>query len=804
MTKNMPSGKKQAEQYLLGEEKLDILYPFLKEWREYWYILYNNNYKWPEQVVLLKDYENEEMYKHAVVILALCARKDFFDGFWLDGVLSSEEDSKYSRKTQSKAQLKRMIQILSEEGVLPIYQLETLASFYEDTCGDNNKKVYMNTCIEVLREKKEKWNDTYRIAVKDGNVAVRSLCVRVMDYFPEEYKEVLLSCSKDSSKQVRELLIPIYASHKEWEEEVKALLYSKKLQEREMAVQVLRKWGAEAYREELLAVLEKEKGKKVKELIEQCLGMAEAEKQSEETFDDFIKELLKGGKRRKLEWAYKTPFPVVHKLDGLECSEDFMKALLISYADMQPLGVNKEAKRFVEGVNAEELAVYMKVLYERWLEDGAESKKKWVLYAVSIHGGETIVPILYKQIQEWPNVARSAIAGEAVKALALNGSSTALLQVDQLARKCKFRQVKAAANEALDYAAKQLGITKAELEDRIVPNLGFDKNMERVFDYGARTFTVALSPALELFITDEAGKKLKNLPSPGKKDEEEKAKAAYEEFKLLKKQLKTVVANQKLRLEQALSAERLWTARKWKELFVQNPVMHQFAIGLIWGRYEKDELRKETFLKDTFRYMEDGSFNTTDEDEYEFPEDAVIGLVHPIELEEEDREAWKEQLSDYEITQPIEQLERDIYLLTEEEMIEKELTRFGGKVLVDISLTGKMLGQGWYRGSVGDGGWYHTFYREDGAIGVSLEFSGTNISGYDSGDDVVVYGVQFYKAGTVTYGSYTDDSIKEENKYLLCEVKPRYMSEIILQLTKITASSKEQLKYPECKEDGVV
>ena len=107
--------------------------------------------------------------------------------------------------------------------------------------------------------------------------------------------------------------------------------------------------------------------------------------------------------------------------------------------------------------------------------------------------------------------------------------------------------------------------------------------------------------------------------------------------------MKITVSAQKLRLEQALSTERKWSADRWKALFVKNPVMHQFAISLIWGVYEDDR------LTDTFRYMEDGSFNTEEEDVYELPENASIGLVHPIELTEESREAWKQQLEDYEV-----------------------------------------------------------------------------------------------------------------------------------------------------------
>ncbi len=260
----------------------------------------------------------------------------------------------------------------------------------------------------------------------------------------------------------------------------------------------------------------------------------------------------------------------------------------------------------------------------------------------------------------------------------------------------------------------------------------------------------------------------------------------------MKKQLKTVVANQKLRLEQALSAERLWEPAKWQALFVKNPVMHQFAIGLIWGRYENG------VLQDTFRYMEDGSFNTVDEEEYELPPEGSIGLVHPIELEEESLSSWKEQLDDYEVVQPVEQLLRPVCRPTEEEKSQTELARFGGKVLNGLSLSGKLQNLGWYRGSVQDAGVYDTFYREDGAVGVELEFSGCYVG--DENEEVTVYGAQFYQAGTVKRGSYVYDTVKEEHRYRLGEVSPRYFSETVLQLTKATASSQEQLPYPECRE----
>ena len=214
--------------------------------------------------------------------------------------------------------------------------------------------------------------------------------------------------------------------------------------------------------------------------------------------------------------------------------------------------------------------------------------------------------------------------------------------------------------------------------------------------------------------------------------------------------------------------------------------MHQFAIGLIWGVYESQTLVQ------SFRYMEDGSFNTEEEDEFELPQNGLIGLVHPVELSEESKEAWTEQLSDYEITQPFEQLKRVVYQKQQAELEEKHLERFGGMIVNDLSLGSRLQGAGWYRGSVQDGGCFYTYYREDAEIGLGAElhFSGSYVAG--DNDDVTVYDVRFYRAGTVQRGSYVYDEADDKKASCLKEVPERYFSEIVLQLTKATASSKEK------------
>ena len=126
-------------------------------------------------------------------------------------------------------------------------------------------------------------------------------------------------------------------------------------------------------------------------------------------------------------------------------------------------------------------------------------------------------------------------------------------------------------------------------------------------------------------------------------------------------------------------------------------------------------------LVQTFRYMEDGTFNTEDEEEYQLPKQGQIGLVHPIELSQELKDAWRQQLEDYEIVQPIDQLERNIYCVTEEEAKSKQLLRFGGYLINDLSLCGKLLDIGWYRGSTQEWGRFLYIYREDPEVGFGVE-----------------------------------------------------------------------------------
>ena len=831
LTERYRVGNAEAADYLSGQAELPLLYPFVEEWRKGMYIQ-PITYK---KIAQMRDGIDVAMFRRAAVLEALGSRPNFFVKYavYPSGKNASQEGDQgaeygYDHPIDEK-QLRAMLTLFEEEKLPVVYQLallEAVHTYYDYHCtwksnpADKVRQNLMDLYVDVLASREAAWREDLSRQAKDGPALTRLLCIRVLNTRWSENRDTLLSCAGDTAKQVHKVLLEIYESHREWAPDICYMLKSKKSQDREMALQVLDQWGAAPYGKELKEALAVEKSKKIKDKIRDLLDGIGAGEDSEEIsqihsepVEQLIADLLKGSKRRKVEWVCQgMPLITVHHTDGEVCTQDHLLAILAAYADMPEPGRNRDATRLASQLDQGELADFMGQVLDTWQQTGAEAKKKWVLYAVSIHGGENITYVIYQLIQTLPQT-RKAIAVEALRALVLNGTSTALFLAAQVSRKAKNFQTRAVAGEVIANVARQRGITKDELEDSIVPHFGFDENAERQFNYGSRSFRVRLMPRMELEVFDENGKKLKNLPAPGKRDDEEKAKAAAQAFGQMKKQLKAASADQKIRLEQVFSTGRLWTAEKWQELFVKNPVMHQFAIGLIWGVYALQEQKRlllntgeqlsgsisgtcemkgtvghEICLTDTFRYMEDGSFNTASEEEYELPENAMIGLVHPVELPDDILQAWKTQLSDYELTQPFEQLERPAYRATEEEKKKKTLSRFNGTALNCYTFCQRLLDQGWFHGAVQDRGIYYTFHRCDGVNGAELEFSGT--SAISEEKDVTVYDVAFYLADALDKGGYKCQADYEQKRYLLSEVNPRYFSEIVLLLTKAIASGK--------------
>lgn len=449
-----------------------------------------------------------------------------------------------------------------------------------------------------------------------------------------------------------------------------------------------------------------------------------------------------------------------------------LQYMLSEYLSLEEPYKIKSCDKIAEMLHPQDLQAALENIYEYWKDNGAEAKRKMIMVPYCIYVSDTQILRLKTQLKDWAESSRGALAAFVVNAIAMNGGNVALMMIDSMAVKFPNNQVKNAAKAAFSFAAKALETPEDELSDKIVPTLGFSKEGEKVLDYGPRNFTVTLMPDFSLSIFDnDKQKTIKSMPAPGANDDLVKATAAKKEFSELKKQIKATVQAQTARLEKVLMNGRGWNVQAWNALFVENPIMHCFAIGLIWGVYENG---KPTT---TFRYMEDGTFNTVDEEEYTLPDNATITLVHPIELSEETLAQWKEQLDDYEVVQPLPQLVSPVVALEEKDLSGKKIVRYTGTVVQAGKIAGIAKKYNMVRGEVMDAGCYLCYHWLDKYLNVAVQLNFEEMyMGQEYNENVTLGNVVFYRLGE---DQLADDEPKSSMLLSAADLPARFVSSII-------------------------
>ena len=429
--------------------------------------------------------------------------------------------------------------------------------------------------------------------------------------------------------------------------------------------------------------------------------------------------------------------------NGTLADERIFKYIIMEYMNLVEPARLKDCDMLAEILDTSSFTNALEMLYIHWKDSNYEATKKNILIPYLIYSDDLKIDKVYPLIKEFAKGSRTVMAAFIVKCMALNGKNYALILVDGLTRKSPTAKIKEVAIETMENAAYMLDMTADELSDRIIPNFGFSQKGERVLNYGGearRTFTLSIDNNLELTITDnEKQKVIKSLPAPNSKDDKTEADSAKKECTTLKKEIKTLIQNQKIRLQRVLLNGRKWTYNNFKTVFVENPIMNIFALKLIWGAYDENNN-----LIQSFRYMEDGTFNTVDEEEYTLPENSLITLVHPSELDADTIEKWKTQLSDYEISQPIEQLNFKYEEIKEEDIKEDKIHSLDSKTIKAGVLMSLATKYDMARGEAMDGGTFCEYILKDTYLNISVHLSFDYMYfGMDANEDINFGDIEF-------------------------------------------------------------
>jgi len=382
-------------------------------------------------------------------------------------------------------------------------------------------------------------------------------------------------------------------------------------------------------------------------------------------------------------------------------------------------------------------------------------------------GGDAVVLKLTPLVRQWPGESQHQRAVFGLECLRTIGSDTALMALNGIAQKLKFKGLKEKAQAMMQAIAELRGMSREELADRIVPDCGLDERGGRTFDFGPRQFQFVLGPEMKPLIKDAAGKVRPDLPSPNQSDDRTKAEAEVAEWKLLKKTLKEVLKIQAERLEEAMITGRRWTPEEFDSLLVKHPLMVNLVRQLVFASYEDGRVAS------SFRVTEDQTLADENDDEVALPGSGLIGVVHPAHLSEAAKSAWGQVMSDYEIIPPFQQLGRAICHPEPADLEEEEITRFRGPKMPGITVYGMLEKNHWLRDTPADGGGFmqHSKYFPSADVTAFIAYTGMSISYYEEPQEIeYVYFVRGHEKPEMWGDHAHRVKIKDVDPVVLSEV----------------------------------
>ena len=297
-------------------------------------------------------------------------------------------------------------------------------------------------------------------------------------------------------------------------------------------------------------------------------------------------------------------------------------------------------------------------LFERWWAQDTPEKDSWFIWMLGYLGTSVQATLLLKRIKahtQWFGRVKGRNAKKAIQSLRFIDTRQALTTLFLISKEMQNKRLKADAEKEIEILKEEKGWDDDQLQDRIVPDAGLDENGTYIFDYGPRAFKLYFRGAFDIEFVDEEGNHFTRIPAVRKTDDVDKVTAAKESYKVIRQQIKDLVKVQTERLENALLEGRVWLKEDWQEYILAHPLMMHFARKLIWCTCDNEGRAGDYFLP-----SEDHSCVNTDYEPVPLAK-SHIRLCHPAELTVEERLEWSELMTDFEIVQPFDQLQRPVY-----------------------------------------------------------------------------------------------------------------------------------------------
>jgi len=354
--------------------------------------------------------------------------------------------------------------------------------------------------------------------------------------------------------------------------------------------------------------------------------------------------------------------------------------------------------------------------------EGSQNSTKGILAVAGACCGGDVAPTVHRYVKQWYGM-RAAQCKALLQVLAWVDHPNATQVVLSVANRFRTKGIQEEAMRLCELLADRKGWTMDELSDRTIPTAGLDEAGTMELDYGTRKFIVTLSEDMSIALTNENAKTIASLPDGNQSDDPEKVKQAKAAVSSARKELKSVLSMQRDRLYEALCTQRTWRFEDWDTYLRQHPIVGRYCQRLVWVAYDDER------VVESFRPLPDGTLTNRQDDEVKLTEDTPIRLGHDETLADDDRTAWLQHFSDYEVEPLFQQFGKQQFTLTDDMKDKTDIRDFLGHIVKAFSLRTRLTRLGYTRGAAEDGGWFLEYRKTFLSLGMEavIEFTGNSL-----------------------------------------------------------------------------
>ncbi len=246
------------------------------------------------------------------------------------------------------------------------------------------------------------------------------------------------------------------------------------------------------------------------------------------------------------------------------------------------------------------------------------------------------------------------------------------IALSRIAARVRYPKVKAKIDAALNKAADDAGLSRAELEEMVVPTHGFDQSNTVEIAVGDGAAVIAFEGPAKPVLSWRTGQG-KTLKSPSKSMREADGDAV-KAAKALVKEATADLGVQLRRIERGYLTGRSHLVADWRNSYVSHVFVGPACRSLIWRAGLADGSTIEGLWRD-------GRFETVTGEPVDLAE-ATMSLWHPLHSAPATALAWRDRLEALDIVQPFKQAWREVYAVTDAERATGPYSnRFAGHIL---------------------------------------------------------------------------------------------------------------------------